>query len=105
MVSDELYTALAALQPSADPGNPGGPIAAVFDTKMPDSYQMTPAPVIVFQLVSDVPDISLEGAVSRESRWQVSIYALDLADARAAKELVIGALGGYRGSAIKRCNL
>lgn len=99
MVSEELYDRLAELQTE-------GSVGAVFDMKRPDNYDLPPLPILVFQCIVDLPkSIDIQGPIlTRENRWQVSVYALDVLSARAGKEAVIAKLHNYRGTAIKRCD-
>jgi hypothetical protein len=92
-VNSELYTALS-------------PIAGVdstFDTKTPDDLLVT-SPIVVFQRIADVPTTPINGVIiGREQRWQISVYAPDIASARTAADSVIAALQGLTSGAIKWC--
>lgn len=96
MVNDDIYTALNTAL--------GVAVAGIYDTKLPDNYELTGA-VVAFSLVSDIPDVAIDGAVvHRVARWQVSVRALDLPTLRSVKATVITALHGYRGASISRCD-
>lgn len=92
-VNEDLYHALVAVTG----------ITAVYDTKLPDGFTLA-STVAVFSEVSDVPEIFINSEMgTRAQRWQVSVLALTLPLARAAKEAVIAALGGLSSGAIKVC--
>jgi tRNA threonylcarbamoyladenosine modification (KEOPS) complex Pcc1 subunit len=99
MISDDLYARLNELVT-----DDAGTLAAVFDTKRPGNVSAL-KPIAVFSEVSDVAsERTIDGKIAlRDSRWQISIYAEDLGDARAAKETVIAKLHGYTAESIEAC--
>jgi hypothetical protein len=99
MISDDLYARLNELAT-----DDAGTLAAVFDSKRADGVSAV-KPIAVFSEISDVASArTIDGKIAlRQSRWQVSIYAEDLGDARAAKEAVIAKLHGYTAESIEAC--
>lgn len=94
-VNRDIYLALASIRGED----------RVFDTKIPDDMSVI-LPVLVFQLITDVPAVPIDGAIiGRDQQWQVSIYGGDISDVRATKESVIEALHGLHGDEIKRAEL
>ena len=93
-VPSELNTKLSAI---------AGP-DRVDDTKAPDGYIVGAAPAIVFSLISDVPDMPIDGVIAGyQQRWQVSVRCTDLTATRTTKAAVILALQGLKTASIKWC--
>jgi len=93
-VDSDLYARIAG----ALPGVP------LYQVKLPDSYEVGAAPVLVLTPLSEAPEEMIDGTPTlSEMQCEVRIHGTDLAAARTVRTALRAALHNYSGGSIKRC--